>query len=620
MEDVPNDADTGEPALQKTILRPLQHKMPDVKLQEDQLADDPQQRHTWPQGEGLEPDSGNLADLVSGEAIRAAQINHRSRVCFVGTEPSNFNYLVRQTSSQTGRDGIFHFSNRQYHLKYTSHDIERVPREALERPAKPVIDKLVRAYFVHVNRGWPIVDEENFLNQLEGGDAGNPLSLPLLNAVLLVGAHVLSFQEDFEQMRLLQSLLFRRTKALMDCRYEQDRQVYVQVALLLTWYSDGLEEVVANAWHWIGTAARTATGLGMHRDTTTARLLDVHRRSWIRLWWVLFQFDTLISLSNLDDCGVPDLEYAHFQDIREPEADFVIHQTRLCVIISRTLRQRWALRASSEQRTRATNWADQALASFTMALPPSLQLPLANAGTWRAILHLTYNNFVLLLHRPPPKHRGEHQPSQPAGNSDICAEASMGLVSLLEGLHCTRRLYALSLFDVQAVFTAIVAANNELHSSNPLVVAKASQKLKSMSAILAELARNWGFARGLLRIFDSKGELTLHRATKQSVADPAQRSHECSDRCDCNGASFGGMTGGQDSASSCSTTARNGLPFVGQAASSVITPSDTAYDSPGSLVGEDRVRLGNPLDDFVFPGAFELEEFLLGENADFMHF
>ncbi|KAF5137799.1 Acetamidase regulatory protein [Metarhizium anisopliae] len=580
---------------------------------------DAHQRRTPPQDERLELESGNLADLVSGEAIRTAQINHQSRMCFIGSEPSNFNYLVRQTSSQTSQDRIFHFSNRQYHLKYTAHDIDRIPHEALERPTKPLIDKLVRAYFVHINRGWPIVDEENFLDQLEEKDPRNPLSLPLFNAVLLVGAHVLSFQEDFEQMKQLQSVLFRRTKTLIDCRFDQDRFAYVQVALLLTWYSDGLEEVVANAWYWLGTAARTATGLGMHRDTTTSRLLDVHKRSWVRVWWVLFQFDTLISLSygrpqslNLDDCDVPDLEYAHFQGISQPEADFAIHQTRLCVIISRTFRQCWALRASREQRTRAAERADQALASFITELPAPLQMSLANSGTWHAVLHLTYNHFVLLLHRPPPKHKSHDRASQPAGNLDICAEASMGLVSLLEGLYSTRRLYALSLFDVQAIFTAVVAANNELSTSNPLVVVKAVQKLKSISSTLTVLARNWSFARGLLRIFDSKGELTLNKGRREPPSDPASQGHECGNRCH---DALGSMSGSQTAVSSAQETGQNGGVFA-----SAITPSETAHNSPGSLIGDDGVPLGNPLDDFVFPGAFELEDFLLGVDKDGVYF
>ena len=133
------------------------------------------------------------------------------------------------------------------------------------------------------------------MDQLHGTNQHNPLSLPLFNAVLLVGAHVLSAQRA--EFRPYQDVFFRRTKELVYSRVEQNRLVYVQVALLLTWYSDGLEEVVANAWYWIGSAARTAIGLGMNRASTNARTLDSLKRTWICVWWVLFQFDTLISLS-----------------------------------------------------------------------------------------------------------------------------------------------------------------------------------------------------------------------------------------------------------------------------------------------------------------------------------
>lgn len=132
--------------------------------------------------------------------------------------------------------------------------------------------------------------------QYEHKDPQGPLPLALLNAVCLVGAHVLASHRP--DMKSLQSMFFHRAKTLVECRHEQDRVVYVQVALLLTWYSDGLEEIVANAWHWIGFATRTATALGMHRDVTNSNMQPVYKRTYTRLWWVLFQFDTIASASS----------------------------------------------------------------------------------------------------------------------------------------------------------------------------------------------------------------------------------------------------------------------------------------------------------------------------------
>lgn len=247
-----------------------------------------------PDADSGENDPGNLADFIDREDYRVAEVGHGGRLCFIGTGISNFNYLVRQSSLHPGDNSAFHFGNRQFHRKYTAHNLQ-IPHEALRLPGQALSDRLIDAYFEHINRGWPIIDEELFRAQYKDNDPGNPLSLPLLNTVFLVGAHVLSSHD--ESLKSLQSLFFRRAKTLIDCRFEQDRTVYVQAALLMTWYSDGLEEVVANAWHWIGVATRTAFGMGMHRDVTRSKMLQVHKLTWTRLWWVLFQFDTMVSAS-----------------------------------------------------------------------------------------------------------------------------------------------------------------------------------------------------------------------------------------------------------------------------------------------------------------------------------
>jgi transcriptional regulatory protein AMDR len=239
-------------------------------------------------------DPGNLEDFLGRGEVRDKAVDHRGRICYIGVETSNFNYLVRQGPARTG-DAALHLGNRQFSREHTAHNLQRVPAHVLERPDKALADRLVQAYFEHVNCGWPVIDQEDFMMQYKGSDPQVPLSLTLLNAVLLVGASILAPKD--ESVRPLLPVFFDRVKTLVDCRYDQDRAVYVQVAVLLTWYSDGLEEIVANAWYWIGMATRTAHGLGMHRDASKSKMLPVHKRQWTRLWWVLFQFDTVIAAS-----------------------------------------------------------------------------------------------------------------------------------------------------------------------------------------------------------------------------------------------------------------------------------------------------------------------------------
>jgi transcriptional regulatory protein AMDR len=239
---------------------------------------------------------GNLCDFIAREEERAAEISLRGRSCYIGTEVSNFNYLVRNSSLLPGSRSVYHFRNRQFQRRHTAHDLDGIPREALERLDPTLEAELLQAYFARVNRGWPIVDEELFMEQYGGRDPKKPLVLPLLNAILLVGAHVLASYSR-NDVRPLQAVFFRRAKALLDHRFEQDRTAHIQAALLLTWHSDGLEEVVANAWYWLGIATRTALGVGMHRDSARSRMTPASKRTWKRLWWVLFQFDTMISVS-----------------------------------------------------------------------------------------------------------------------------------------------------------------------------------------------------------------------------------------------------------------------------------------------------------------------------------
>jgi transcriptional regulatory protein AMDR len=113
--------------------------------------------------------------------------------------------------------------------------------------------------------------------------------------VLLVGAHI---SQDRPYRDTLKATSFRLAKMLFDGRLEKNRDFVVQSVLLLTWYSDGVEDVRANAWHWVGIAARTATGLGVHRDIRTAnRYTPPDGHTWRRIWWMLVQFDVTVALS-----------------------------------------------------------------------------------------------------------------------------------------------------------------------------------------------------------------------------------------------------------------------------------------------------------------------------------
>ncbi|WAO91118.1 Zn(2)-C6 fungal-type domain-containing protein [Fusarium falciforme] len=466
-----------------------------------------------------EYDASNLADFLGRHDMKEADYGRLTRVCFIGTGMSNCHYLVRQNFPRAGDESSVHLGYSQMRVKGTSY-YRFVPPEILERPDKELADRLLRAYFDSVNCGWPIVDEEEFMVQYEGKDPENPLSSALMNSIFLVGAHVLSSHD--ESMHSLKPVFFRRAKTLIDYQFETDRLVYVQAALLMTWHSDGFEEVAISAWHWIGIGARTAMAFGMHRDATRSRMLPAHKRVYTRLWWVLFQFDTISALSsgrpqaiNLDDSDVPDLEYSHFEGIPNAQRDFVIYQTKLCVIISRAMREGWALRSSPEDRVRATRKADESLAEFILQLPSKVQLRYSTLDTWQSILHLTYNNFVILVHRPLPKQSmaEDVRPDQ-CNDPALCGDSAKTIAAIFETLP-QDVLSTLWLYSTNVLITATIHIIHEAGSSKPIVAARSLHILEILMAALRGLSKHWHYARAWLHFVEQRAlKLKQQRAAK----------------------------------------------------------------------------------------------------------
>ncbi|KAK3072730.1 hypothetical protein LTS18_014576, partial [Coniosporium uncinatum] len=233
----------------------------------------------------------HLVEFIDQEDLSRRPIDQTARITYVGTNVSNINFLVRQQGDGDAR--VCHYPTDRIDRRFTAHEPDRLPLEAFELPEKAVVDELLTAFFTEINPGFPVVDEDVFMAQYHARDPENPPSLLLLQAVLLVGAHAARHGAERE---LLKAMFFRRAKMLFDARFERNRDVIVQAALLLTWHSDGQEDVAANAWYWVGVAARVATGLGMHRDAEPSTLIPHNKSMWRRVWWLLVQCDVLISM------------------------------------------------------------------------------------------------------------------------------------------------------------------------------------------------------------------------------------------------------------------------------------------------------------------------------------
>jgi transcriptional regulatory protein AMDR len=235
----------------------------------------------------------HLIKLIDEEESGRREIQRGVRAFYVGHELSNMSFLIRQQREQD--DDVYHFASNEIPRRQMKTGHDQLLMDALTLPEPALADELVQAYFTNVNPGFPIIDEDLFMAQYRNRDPADPPPIILLQAILLIGAHVTRGKVERDALK---EIFFRRTKYLFDNRIERNRDILVQAALLLTWHSDKADDdVSADAHFWVGAAARIATGLGMHRNPISSSFATRDRRMWRRVWFILIQFDVLISLS-----------------------------------------------------------------------------------------------------------------------------------------------------------------------------------------------------------------------------------------------------------------------------------------------------------------------------------
>lgn len=451
-----------------------------------------------------------LVNLIDEGDTGRREIQRGVRAIYVGHELSNMSFLIRQQRDKD--DDVYHFAGNEIPRRQLKIGHDQLVKDALTLPEQALADELVQAYFTYVNPGYPIIDEDLFMAQYRNRDPADPPPILLLQAILLVGSHV---SRPKAERDALKDIFFRRTKWLFDSRIERNRDIMVQAALLMTWHSENADDdVSSNAHYWVGVAARIATGLGMHRNPVSSRFLPRDKHMWRRLWYILVQFDVLVSLSygrpqaiNLEDSDVLPLTATDFEGCgSHVQIEYVIHFSELCIMISNIVRERFGLRVSTERRKAALQEADEALANWSLKLPDNLRLRASDMDPWSAMLHLTYNNFLILLHRPHPRASAYSDDYGPH-DAEICSAAAGVIASIFEQLRLNNRLKLLWYSGVHTLFTAMIQVRVELRFSNPVLAINALRRFDSASHSLRELSDCWTHAATILRLFEDSKRL-----------------------------------------------------------------------------------------------------------------
>jgi transcriptional regulatory protein AMDR len=317
-------------------------------------------------------------------------------------------------------------------------------------PVREIRDELVDAYFKKIHPGFPVVEEAVFRRKLnyrgnghthartsplesEGSERNStgtqcddePPPLLLIQCVLLAGAHVSNHDSIVRSRSSIKAALYHRARTLFDMRYENDRLLLCQAALILTWHTDTADDVSSNMWYWSGIACRIALGLGLHRAFASARLPVSAHRMMRRLWWLVVQTEVLCSLSygrpvgfDVDDCDQPmlqeddliertvDSSRGPIQESCTTNTAFCVHNASLSLIMldilklhSPGVRRRLGGDNSSLMHSARMN-LNRRLAAWYVKLPADMANPGSRARSFLAAqLHLHYHAAALVLHR-----------------------------------------------------------------------------------------------------------------------------------------------------------------------------------------------------------------------------
>jgi len=177
-----------------------------------------------------------------------APIKEAGRVAYLG-ESSNLSLLVHD---KNGTTDVVHYplpeNVRGSRARLTELDNVEIAilhqRGAFLLPPRALCDELIDSYFQWVAPVVPVINRSRFMRSYR--DPRNPPSLLLLQAVLLAGSRVCRNPQlmDANGSTTPAAMTFyKRTKALYDANYEDDRVTIVQALLLMGWYWEGPEGI-----------------------------------------------------------------------------------------------------------------------------------------------------------------------------------------------------------------------------------------------------------------------------------------------------------------------------------------------------------------------------------------
>lgn len=376
-------------------------------------------------------------------------------------------------------------------------------------PDKTIVEEMLSTYFKWFHPCFAVVDEQTVLQQYKNG----LLSPLLLNTLLFISIIYLG-DKDLRRMGLgskeyAKHTFYMRAKDLYDADYEKNKLTVIQSLFLTSFIRVGPSSSEKDVRHWLAVAIALAQTKALHRATSlpVSPLESLKKRLWWSIYVREMQCAAGLGLPNRirdEDCDVGPLEY---QDFAHAFGDatssteknaciaYQIHMSELGRVLGLVMVRGYlpgrALSApqQDEIKGRLHAWKQRLPAAMQLDSqsdePPSMQA---------SMLHLAYNNLLILLHRQ--EHIAGHEGGAVAMHAasrntriveDMMSDGNMlrhAQVHVITNLFNTLCLYTIQLRRVQGTAIAI-----------------AEHRAKVCLLGLKELQKTWGVQNWILQLF-----------------------------------------------------------------------------------------------------------------------
>ncbi|OAA58680.1 Transcription factor [Cordyceps fumosorosea ARSEF 2679] len=384
-------------------------------------------------------------------------------------------------------------------------------------PPRHATASLLRAYFQWFHPFCPIVDEQDIWHQFETGS----LSTLLLQSLLLVAA---SHCDDsvitdvaFGNRSQAKLAFYTRAAELYDANTETQSLVIIQSVILLSfWRGRAAEE--KDTRHWLGIAISIAQRRGLHRSRNQGKIApdacvpDRQKKLARRLWWSVYMHEKQSSATlglpqrvRDEDCDGESLEAADFehafsssrpQEEKADAIDYTMRITQLSTFLGKVLEVGYSPKRTSTEPERTA--IRNELVEWKQTLPASLRIDEdigSQPSLHAAMIHLAYNNVVVLLYRNcftdlTFDKEGQYALQAGARNARIVEDM------LPRGILRHAQIHVIT-----NISNTLVLNIMELRFAKGMSRTSADHRSKICLLGLAELQSTWEFRNWLLQLF-----------------------------------------------------------------------------------------------------------------------